>query len=210
MLKTLFPRLPVVRKVVMRALITLTALLLAVSVLSPVALAADTAPPRVMLKTSLGDIELELEPQKSSVTVKNFLQYVNSGFYDGTIFHRVIPGFMIQGGGLQQSMQEKSSRAPIKNEANNGLSNLRGTVAMARTSDPDSASSQFFINVADNTFLDYSQRDAGYAVFGKVISGMEVADKISQLASHTVGPFQNVPQQPVLILSARLLSANKP
>lgn len=136
--------------------------------------------PHVLLTTSAGNIELELDKQKAPVSVQNFVDYVNSGFYNNTTFHRVIHGFMIQGGGFTEQMQQKKPNPPIKNEADNGLRNTRGTIAMARTADKDSATSQFFINVADNAFLDHGQRDFGYAVFGKVVKGMDVADKISQ------------------------------
>ncbi|EAU9811070.1 peptidylprolyl isomerase A [Salmonella enterica] len=176
----------------------------ALSALSPAALAAK-GDPHVLLTTSAGNIELELNSQKAPVSVKNFVDYVNSGFYNNTTFHRVIPGFMIQGGGFNEQMQQKKPNPPIKNEADNGLRNTRGTIAMARTADKDSATSQFFINVADNAFLDHGQRDFGYAVFGKVVKGMDVADKISQVPTHDVGPYQNVPTKPVVILSAKVL-----
>ena len=161
--------------------------------------------PTVLLETSSGDILVELFADKAPQTVANFLKYVDDGFYTNTIFHRVIPGFMIQGGGFNEQMQQKQPNPPIKNEADNGLRNTRGTIAMARTADQDSATSQFFINVADNAFLDHGQRDFGYAVFGKVVKGMDVADKISQVQTHNVGPYQNVPTKPVVILSAKVL-----
>ena len=148
---------------------------------------------------------IELEPKVAPNTVANFIALAQDGFYDGLIFHRVIPGFMIQGGGFTEQMQQKKPNPPIKNEADNGLRNTRGTIAMARTADKDSATSQFFINVADNAFLDHGQRDFGYAVFGKVVKGMDVADKISQVPTHDVGPYQNVPSKPVVILSAKVL-----
>ncbi len=150
----------------------------AISAFSP-AMAAK-GDPHVLLTTSAGNIELELNSQKAPISVDNFLKYVNSGFYNNTTFHRVIPGFMVQGGGFNEQMQQKQPNPPIKNEADNGLRNTRGTIAMARTADQDSATSQFFINVADNAFLDHGQRDFGYAVFGKVVKGMDVADKISR------------------------------
>lgn len=159
----------------------------------------------VLLTTSSGDIELALDNQKAPVSVKNFIEYVNNGFYNGTTFHRVIPGFMIQGGGFSSDMQQKAPNPPIKNEADNGLRNLRGTIAMARTAEKDSATSQFFINVADNAFLDHGQRDFGYAVFGKVVKGMDVVDKISQVQTENVGPYQNVPTKPIVIQSAKVL-----
>lgn len=184
-----------------RIVITLVTLF-SLAVMAPAALAANT---RVMLTTSAGNIELELYNQKAQVTVDNFLGYVNSGFYNGTLFHRVIPGFMIQGGGFTAAMQQKPTQAPIKNEADNGLRNLRGTIAMARTAEKDSATSQFFINVADNAFLDHGQRDFGYAVFGKVIKGMDIVDKISQVRTENVGPYQNVPVKPIVITSAAVI-----
>lgn len=169
----------------------------------PAALAANET--RILLTTSIGKIELQLDRDKAPVTSQNFIDYVQSGYYNNTLFHRVIPGFMVQGGGFTADMQQKAARAPIKNEADNGLRNLRGTISMARTSNKDSATSQFFLNVADNAFLDHGQRDFGYAVFGKVVKGMDVVDKISQLPTHSVGPHQNVPSQPIVILSAKLL-----
>ena len=152
-----------------------------------------------------GNIELELYPDIAPKTVANFVKLANEKFYDGLVFHRVIKDFMIQGGGFTEQMQQKKPNPPIKNEADNGLRNTRGTIAMARTADKDSATSQFFINVADNAFLDHGQRDFGYAVFGKVVKGMDVADKISQVPTHDVGPYQNVPSKPVVILSAKVL-----
>lgn len=184
-----------------RIAITLVALC-SLAVMAPAALAANT---RVMLTTSAGDIELELDNQKAPASVTNFLNYVKSGFYNDTLFHRVIPGFMIQGGGFSGDMQQKAVQPPIKNEADNGLRNLRGTIAMARTAEKDSATSQFFINVADNAFLDHGQRDFGYAVFGKVIKGMDVVDKISQVRTENVGPYQNVPAKPIVITKISVL-----
>ncbi|KAA8996363.1 peptidylprolyl isomerase A [Affinibrenneria salicis] len=166
---------------------------------------AVLASTHVLLTTSAGDIELALDDQKAPTSVKNFVEYVNSGFYNNTTFHRVIPGFMVQGGGFSADLTQKATLAPIKNEADNGLRNLRGTIAMARTMEKDSATSQFFINVADNAFLDHGQRDFGYAVFGKVVKGMEVADKISQVQTENVGPYQNVPVKPIVIQSAKVL-----
>jgi peptidyl-prolyl cis-trans isomerase A (cyclophilin A) len=161
---------------------------------------------KVRLATSMGDIVLELDKDKAPKTVDNFVQYVKAGHYDGTIFHRVIPDFMIQGGGMKPDMGEKPTRAPIPLESRNGLSNLRGTVAMARTMVANSATSQFFINVKDNTFLDQpNARDGeGYAVFGKVVDGMDVVDKIRVVPTGGKGPHQNVPVQPVLIKKATL------
>ncbi|MFC0710302.1 peptidylprolyl isomerase [Azorhizophilus paspali] len=161
--------------------------------------------PHVLLETSLGEIEIELEAEKAPISVKNFLSYVNAGFYDGTVFHRVIPGFMIQGGGFTADMQQKPTQPPIKNEADNGLHNVRGTLAMARPQAVNSATSQFFINHKDNTFLDHGARDFGYAVFGKVVRGMEVVDQIAQVPTGTRGMMRNVPREPVLITSAKKL-----
>jgi peptidyl-prolyl cis-trans isomerase A (cyclophilin A) len=167
--------------------------------------AAATAP-RVKLVTSMGDITLELDAAKAPITVENFLSYVKAGHYSDTVFHRVIDGFMIQGGGMDVKLSEKPTRAPIKLESQNGLRNLRGTIAMARTSVPDSATSQFFINVVDNARLDYPSFDGhGYAVFGRVVAGMEVVDKIKAVATGNQGPHQNVPTTPVVIRSATLV-----
>ncbi|BBP78661.1 peptidyl-prolyl cis-trans isomerase [Pseudomonas sp. Ost2] len=158
--------------------------------------------PHVQLVTTNGTIEIELDPVKAPISTENFLKYVDSGFYTNTIFHRVIPGFMIQGGGFTQQMQQKTTRDPIRNEASNGLHNVRGTLSMARTSDPNSATSQFFINVADNAFLDPG-RDAGYAVFAKVVKGMDVVDIIVNSQTTTQQGMQNVPVNPVIIKSAK-------
>lgn len=153
--------------------------LLASACSSAPSLAFADNPPRVLMKTSMGALVIELNPEKAPISVKNFLQYVRDGFYNGTIFHRIISGFMIQGGGLDEKLNEKPTRDPIKIESKNGLKNKQYTIAMARTQDPDSASAQFFINAQDNRFLDWPGRDGwGYAVFGKVISGTEVVDKI--------------------------------
>ncbi len=167
---------------------------------------ATDAAPQVSIKTNMGEIVLELDPAKAPKTVDNFLQYVKTGHYTGTIFHRVINGFMIQGGGYDKTMVEKSVHKPIPNEAQNGLKNLTYSVAMARTQDPDSATAQFFINVGNNAALDYPGRDgSGYAVFGKVIRGMDVVDKIKAVAVTDAGPYQNVPVKAVVIESATLL-----
>lgn len=157
---------------------------------------ADVSNPRVHLETSLGNIVLELDPQAAPKTVENFLRYVRDGFYNGTVFHRVIKGFMIQGGGLTADMQRKPTHEPISNEADNGLKNNRGTVAMARTNRPHSATSQFFINTVDNGFLDHknkSPRGWGYCVFGKVVEGMEVVDSIEGLPTTSKEGRKNVP-----------------
>ncbi|GIZ11433.1 peptidylprolyl isomerase [Pseudomonas sp. NCCP-436] len=169
--------------------------------LSTTLLAADN--PRVLLTTSLGEVEVELAADKAPISTQNFLKYVDSGFYAGTQFHRVIPGFMIQGGGFDANMRQKETDAPIKNEADNGLHNVRGTLAMARTQVRDSATSQFFINHKDNAFLDHGSRDFGYAVFGKVIRGMDVVDRIAQVPTGTYGMHRDVPREPVLILEAK-------
>jgi len=165
----------------------------------------------VKLETNMGDIIIELNRQAVPVTVKNFLGYVEAGFYDGTIFHRVIPGFMIQGGGLTKQMVEKKTRNPIINEARNGLSNKRGTISMARTNDPNSATSQFFINHRDNNVLDYiDDNKAGYAAFGKVTEGMDVVDAIASVKTTTVkisvdDTMENVPVEPVIIISVKVV-----
>jgi peptidyl-prolyl cis-trans isomerase A (cyclophilin A) len=161
--------------------------------------------PHVLLNTSMGEIEIELEAEKAPVSVKNFLEYVESGYYDGTVFHSVIPGFMIQGGGFNEGLSQKKTRAPIKNEADNGLHNVRGTLAMARTQNVDSATSQFFINHRDNDFLDHGSRDFGYAVFAKVVRGMDVVDQIAQVPTGNRSMMQNVPLTPVKIVSAKKL-----
>jgi len=165
----------------------------------------------VKLETSMGNIVIELNKQAAPVTVNNFLGYVEAGFYDGVIFHRVIPGFMIQGGGFTRQMVRKETRAPIINEARNGLSNKRSTISMARTSDPNSATSQFFINHKDNDFLDYvDEKSAGYAVFGKVIEGMDVVDAIAAVKTTTLkitprNEMADVPVEPVIIISAKVV-----
>jgi len=160
----------------------------------------------VRLETSMGTITIELNRQAAPVTVKNFLGYVESGFYDGTIFHRVIPGFMIQAGGFTKNLERKKTRNPILNEAKNGLSNKRGTIAMARTSDPNSATSQFFINHADNRPLDYvAGGNPGYAVFGKVTEGMDVVDAIAAVETTTRKRMDDVPVEPVVINSAKVV-----
>ncbi|MEK1905338.1 MAG: peptidylprolyl isomerase [Pseudomonas sp.] len=168
-------------------------------------LAAPNALPHVVLTTSFGDIEIELAADKAPISTQNFLGYLDAGFYNGTQFHRVIPGFMIQGGGFDANLKQKDTFKPIKNEADNGLRNLRGTVAMARTNDVNSATSQFFINHKDNDFLDHGSRGFGYAVFGKVVRGMDVVDRIASVQTGNRGMLQNVPSQPVLILSAKKL-----
>lgn len=161
----------------------------------------------IILQTNFGDIKLELDHEKAPKTAANFEQYVRDGFYDGVIFHRVIDGFMIQGGGFEPGMIPKETREPIKNEADNGLSNQTGTIAMARTMDPHSASAQFFINVADNTFLDHTAKTTegwGYAVFGKVVDGMDVVNRIKAVSTTMRAGHQDVPVEDVVIESARI------
>jgi len=189
------------RRMASRALFTATAGALALPLH-----AAEQAVPKVQLKTSLGTIVVQLDPAKAPKTVENFLQYVKDKHYDGTIFHRVINGFMIQGGGFTPDMQQKPTRAPIPLEAKNGLKNDEYTIAMARTGNPDSATAQFFINVKNNDGLNAPSPDGhGYAVFGKVVQGQDVVDKIKAVATGNRGPFQNVPTTPVIIESATLL-----
>jgi cyclophilin family peptidyl-prolyl cis-trans isomerase len=168
-----------------------------------------TKNPVVIMDTSKGKIEIELFADKAPITVKNFLSYVDDKHYDGTIFHRVISNFMIQGGGFKPGLKEKPTKDPIKNEASNGVSNTRGTIAMARTDDPDSATAQFFINVKDNKGLDKSDESDGYAVFGKVIKGMDVVDKIRDVETGRQKTFKDVPVEDVLIKSVRRAPAKK-
>ena len=171
------------------------------------ATAAATAAPSVEMQTSQGRMVIELNAEKAPVTVENFLKYAKEGHYDGTIFHRVIDGFMIQGGGFSAGMDEKKTGKPIQNEAKNGLKNQRGTIAMARRPDPHSATAQFFINHKDNNGLDYPGHDGwGYAVFGKVTQGIEVVDKIAKVPTGNRGMHQNVPVEPVVIQSVKVLS----
>lgn len=169
--------------------------------------ASDAANPSVIIHTSLGDITLELFAAEAPASVENFLAYANEGFYDGTIFHRVISHFMIQGGGMTPDLKPKATRDPVVNEAGNGISNTRGTVAMARTSQPDSATSQFFINVQDNGSLDRNPTSAGYTVFGKVTEGMEVVDEIRFVETTSFPPYHDVPAEPVLIESVEVVAA---
>lgn len=183
-----------------------SSLLLAVATLLLAAMPALAEPVEVLLKTSKGDITLTLDAEKAPLTVDNFLAYVDSGFYDGTIFHRVIEGFMIQGGGLDTDLQKKATRDPVTNEAQNGLKNVRGSIAMARTNDPHSATAQFFINHKDNSNLDYPSFDGwGYAVFGRVTDGMEVVDAIAGVRTGMQAGRRDVPLEPVVIESASRL-----
>ncbi len=157
----------------------------------------------ITIETSHGDIVIELLQDAAPISCENFRQYVTDGFFEETVFHRVIPNFMIQGGGLTADLSRKETRAPIKNEAANGEKNLRGTLAMARTGDVDSATSQFFINLRDNAFLDHSDRDYGYAVFAKVTDGMDIVDKIAKVATGNSGGHQDVPTETVTIVTVR-------
>ncbi len=178
------------------------------------AFAADESAtnPHVVLDTSEGKITVELLSKEAPLSVANFIEYAKSGFYDGTVFHRVIPNFMIQGGGFTADMTQKETRGNLKNEANNGLRNLRGTLAMARRGEPDSATAQFFINLTENNFLDHQNETNagwGYAVFGRVTAGIEVVDKIAATATTTVGPLSDVPVQAIVIKNVKLLDAQK-
>ena len=180
--------------------------LIAFALLASSALNALAANPMVELKTTQGDIVVEVFADKAPKSADNFIQYVKDGFYNGTVFHRVIDGFMVQGGGFDADMKQKSTRAPIDNEAKNGLRNEAGTLAMARTADPHSASSQFFINLVPNTALDYPSRDGwGYAVFAKVVKGLDVVETIAKLPTANRGFHQNVPVESVIVNSARVL-----
>jgi len=193
------------------ALALLAALTLPLSVTA--AQPAKTANPQVRMTTSLGVIEIQLDAGKAPKTVANFLGYVDKGFYNGTIFHRVIPGFMIQGGGMSAGMKEKPTGAKIQNEADNGLKNLTGTLAMARTSDPHSASAQFFINTVDNAFLDHRGKNPqgwGYAAFGKVTKGMDVVKKIEAVRTGNAGMHQNVPVKDVVITKMETIRGTTP
>jgi len=189
----------------------LTLLALAVSLMT-IDSNATAEPPRVRLETTFGPIVVELEPERAPRSAENFLRYVREGLYDGTIFHRVIPGFMVQGGGYTRDYREATRHAPIRNESDNGLSNARGTLAMARTTDPHSATSQFFINLVDNPYLDHGAQGPGswgYTVFGRVVEGMAVVDRIAQVPTGAGGPFpKDVPQTPVVIESARLVGGD--
>jgi cyclophilin family peptidyl-prolyl cis-trans isomerase len=193
------------KELTMRAILSIVAV---TTMLAAGAGRAEGKNPMVLISTSMGDIKVELNEEKAPLTVKNFLSYVNDKFYDGTTFHRVIPDFMIQGGGMDKDMKEKPTKPAVKNEAGNGLKNEVGTIAMARTNVVDSATSQFFINVKDNEFLnhrDQSPAGFGYTVFGKVVSGIDVVQKIAHVPTATKGPHQNVPVEPVIIKSVTVV-----
>jgi len=187
-----------------------TVLMLAQGPATPAPSPSAPSGPVVVLETSAGKIRIALDQEKAPISTANFLKYARSGHYANTVFHRVIPRFMIQGGGMTAEMKEKPTQAPIRNEARNGVRNLRGTVAMARTNDPNSATSQFFINLKDNAFLDFGIQGAGYAVFAKVIEGMDVVDQIAAVQTKTAGPYENVPSTPVLIKSVRVEGSGAP
>jgi len=186
------------------SILTLTILLIAMTSIASADPQSKDDTTKVVISTNLGDITVLLYGKESPISVKNFLAYADTGFYGGLIFHRVIPGFMVQGGGLTKNLMKRQTvYSPIKNESDNRVKNDRGTVAMARTQDPHSATSQFFINVVDNTSLDMSARGWGYAVFGKVIEGMEIVDKIAGTKTQTVGGFKDVPVEPIIIVSVK-------
>jgi peptidyl-prolyl cis-trans isomerase A (cyclophilin A) len=185
-------------------MILLTAALLVAQAAASPSPSPPAPGPVATVETSLGRIRIALHQDNASISVTNFVKYARAGHYSATVFHRVIPGFMIQGGGMTVEMQEKPTSPPIRNEARNGVRNLRGTVAMARTNDPNSATDQFFINLKDNPFLDFGIQGAGYAVFGHVIDGMDVVDKIAAVPTKTAGAYQNVPVTPVVIKSVRV------
>lgn len=190
-----------------RLLLTLT-LILTVTISCATGNKMSETQTKVKLTTSLGDIVIQVDSEKAPISAKNFLAYVKDGFYEGTIFHRVIPGFMAQGGGFDADFKQKEVKASIKNEADNGLKNMRGTLAMARTPDPDSATAQFFINYKDNSFLDYTSATAngwGYAVFAKVVDGMDVVDAMSDKPTANKGGHQDVPKEDIVILKAEVI-----
>ena len=164
----------------------------------------------IKIKTTSGDIEVKLYEEEAPISSENFKSYVKDGFFEGTIFHRVIPNFMVQGGGMTENMENKSTNAPIKNEANNGKKNLRGTLAMARTMEIDSATSQFFINLVDNSFLDHGDRDFGYAVFGEVTDGMDIVDEIASSETGSKMGHQDVPIEPIMITDCLLYTSPSP
>lgn len=196
--------------IIATALFVLTAAAAPSQTASPPPTTPTVSGPVVVLETTMGDVRIALDEQKAPITVRNVLAYVRAGHYDGTIFHRVIPRFMIQAGGMDAAMKEKATRAPIKNEAANRLRNDRGTVAMARTQEPNSATAQFFINLKNNAALDYGVGGPGYAVFGNVIEGMDVVDRIAAVKTTRKGPHQDVPVEPVLIKRARVETPRPP
>ncbi len=192
---------------VMAGLSVLTVLSTLFALSAPAAHGQTTGSQLMRMSTTLGELEIELYPEAAPATVRNFIEYVESGHFDGLIFHRVIPGFVVQGGGFTDDMQQRATRPPIANEADNGLKNHTGTLSMARTSDPNSATSQFFINLADNAFLDHTAKTVqgwGYAVFAKVVSGMGVVEKIAAQPTGTTGQFSDVPTEPIVILKAEM------
>ncbi len=185
---------------------TLLRLISAAAIMLSIGITSAQAGVQVLMQTSLGDIHLELDSEAAPSTVENFVSYINEGYFEGTIFHRVIKDFMIQGGGFDANLQRKGTHAPIKNEAKNGLKNLRGSIAMARTGNPHSATAQFFINHKNNTSLDYPSRDGwGYCVFGKVTSGMDIVDKIAAQAVGIQNRMQNVPNDPIFITKVTII-----
>ncbi len=193
----------------MRKLIVFMMLILTTTLSFATEKTMSTAQPKVKLITTLGEITIQLNTEKAPVSSANFLAYVKAGFYDGTIFHRVIPGFMAQGGGFDTSFKQKATQAPIINEADNGLTNTRGTLAMARTNDPNSATAQFFINYKDNTFLNHTGKNPsgwGYAVFGEVIEGMEVVDAMAKEPTGNHGGHQDVPKKNIIIDKAEIIN----
>jgi len=191
----------------MRRVVSALCLLLLGAAASPIASAADN--PKVRIETSAGNIVVELEAERAPLSMKNFLQYVQDGFYEGTVFHRIVNGFVIQGGGYTKDLAVKPGHPPVPNESGNGLSNRRGTLAMARTNDPHSADSQFYINLADNVTLDPKSTRWGYAVFGTVVEGMEVVDDIGHRATATRGALDEAPVEPVVIQRMVLLSGER-
>ena len=185
-------------------MILLTAALIVAQAAASPSPSPSPAGPVATVETSLGRIRIALDQEKAPITVANFAKYARAGHYSGTVFHRVIPNFMVQGGGMTAELKEKPTSPPIRNEARNGVRNTRGSIAMARTNDPNSATAQFFINLKDNPSLDFGIQGAGYAVFGHVIEGMDVVDKIAAVRTKTAGPYENVPVTPVVIKSAKV------
>ena len=203
-------RLPLLQKPCLKAILCLMVLTLMAGLASlPSDSSASGSKTKVKMTTNMGEIEIELYPDKAPVTVGNFIEYVQSGFFDGVIFHRIIPGFVLQGGGFTADMRQKKTRSPIVNEADNGLKNTKGTLSMARTSDPDSATSQFFVNLVDNPFLDFTAKTRqgwGYAVFARVTSGMDVAQRMAAVSTGNVRGHSDVPLEPVVIEKMEMMS----